>query len=95
VSRLQFRGTALSPFPRVQRQHKAWHFESFLKDLKDLKDLAHLMKFSTRARLLPVNMILLLESLLKEHAAVALRTCIVDTKFHCLNSGCGDLFGVE
>jgi hypothetical protein len=77
----------------VQRQHKAWHFESFF--LKDLKDLAHLMKFSTRARLLPANnMILLLESLLKEHA-VALRTCIVDTKFHCLNSWCGDLFGVE
>jgi hypothetical protein len=92
VSRLQFRGTALSPFPRVQRQHKAWHFESFLKDLKDL---AHLMKFSTRARLLPANNMILLESLLKEHAAVALGTCIVDTKFHCLNSWCGDLFGVE
>jgi hypothetical protein len=54
------------------------------------------MKFSIRARLLPVNnMILLLESLLKEHAAVALRTSIVDTKSHCLNSGCVDLFVVE
>ena len=93
MSRLQFRGTAPSPLPRVQRQHKAWHFESFFEGLKVL---AHSMEFSIRARLLPVhNMILLLESLLKEHAAVALRTSIVDIKSHCLNSGCGDLFVVD
>jgi hypothetical protein len=72
----------------VQRQHKAWHFEFFFEGFEGFGTLDEIFHTSSHA-------ILLLESLLKEHVAVALRTCIVETKSHCLDSGCGDLFVVE